>query len=144
MGSESLNENKVIGPDKLSAIILKKLAAELAIPFAKFLRRILSERRWPDAWRLHYLIPIYKKNSVYQPGNYRGIHLTSILSKVAERVAEWAGNVMRLNRPDKAAVSNADATGGPGQGERRSGMRQTGGTYFAGGPSTPFHQPQNQ
>jgi len=30
--------------------------------------------------------PLYKKKSVYQPGNYRGIHLTAQLSKVVERL----------------------------------------------------------
>ena len=29
---------------------------------------------------------IYKKGSAFQPGNYRGVHLTSILSKLAEKV----------------------------------------------------------
>ena len=35
--------------------------------------------------RNHLLIPIYKKYSVYAAINYRGIHLTTILSKVVER-----------------------------------------------------------
>jgi len=36
-------------------------------------------------WRLHHIVPIYKKGAPADPKNYRGVHLTSILSKVAER-----------------------------------------------------------
>ena len=32
------------------------------------------------------IVPIFKKGSAFNAGNYRGIHLTSVLSKVAERV----------------------------------------------------------
>ena len=32
------------------------------------------------------IVPIYKKGSAFVAGNYRGVHLTSVLSKVAEKV----------------------------------------------------------
>ena len=32
------------------------------------------------------MVPLYKEGSRFDPCNYRGIHLTTILSKVAERV----------------------------------------------------------
>ena len=32
------------------------------------------------------MIPIYKKGPVHRSGNYRGVYLTSIVSKVVERV----------------------------------------------------------
>jgi hypothetical protein len=32
------------------------------------------------------MVPLYKKNDVYQSKNYRGIHLTTQLSKVVERL----------------------------------------------------------
>ena len=35
---------------------------------------------------MHWVIPLFRKKSVYDPANYRGIHLTSQISKVAERV----------------------------------------------------------
>jgi hypothetical protein len=35
---------------------------------------------------LHNICPLYKRKSAFQAGNYRGVHLTSILSKVAEKV----------------------------------------------------------
>ena len=34
---------------------------------------------------VHWVVPLFKRKSVYDPGNYSGIHLTSQISKVAER-----------------------------------------------------------
>ena len=41
---------------------------------------------WPHLWRQHWVCPLFKRKSVYQPGNYRGIHLTAQLPKVVERL----------------------------------------------------------
>jgi hypothetical protein len=32
------------------------------------------------------IVPIFKKGAAFKPGNYRGVHLTTILSKVAEKL----------------------------------------------------------
>ena len=56
------------------------------MPFTGICRRLFYEGCWPEAWKLHLIVPIYKKGSAFQPGNYRGVHLTSILSKLAEKV----------------------------------------------------------
>ena len=34
---------------------------------------------------MHWIHPWYKKGAASKPGNYRGVHITSVLSKVAER-----------------------------------------------------------
>ena len=39
-----------------------------------------------SAWREAVVIPLYKKKSVWNPTNYRGVHLTAQLSKVVERL----------------------------------------------------------
>ena len=49
-------------------------------------RRILHTGRWPASWKLHWILPLYKRKFVFQAGNYRGVHLTSQLSKVVERL----------------------------------------------------------
>ena len=41
---------------------------------------------WPDCWREHWIVAIFKKGAVYKAKNYRGVHLTAQLSKVAERI----------------------------------------------------------
>ena len=81
-----LREDQATGPDGLSAKFLKRLAAVISLPLAILTRRIFSEGQWPNRWRLHHIVPLFKKGSVYQPGQYRGVHLTSIMSKTVERV----------------------------------------------------------
>ena len=82
---EKMNESKATGDDKISAAILKRLASCLAAPFTQVCRRLLYEGCWPSAWKLHLIAPIFKKGSAYNAGNYRGVHLKRILSKIAEK-----------------------------------------------------------
>ena len=42
----------------------------------------------------HWIIPIYKRNSPSLATNYRGVHLTAILSKIAEKMI--GGPVMKF------------------------------------------------
>ena len=81
-----LDVAKATGPDSLPARILKEVAKQIYMPLIVLCRRILIEGHWPATWRLHRLCPLYKRNSVYDANSYRGVHITSILSKVAERI----------------------------------------------------------
>ena len=83
---KKLDESKATGEDKISAAILKRLSDCLAVPFTQVCRRLLYEGCWPRVWKTHLIVPIYKKGSAFNPGNYRGVHLTSILSKLAEKI----------------------------------------------------------
>jgi len=66
--------------------MLREVAQQKYMPLIVLCRRILIEGHWPATWRVHRLCPLYKKLSVYDANNYRGVHITSILSKVAERI----------------------------------------------------------
>lgn len=81
-----LKEDKATGPDLLAATVLKRCAKTLALPVAKLARAMLAAGRWPEEWRTHWVVPLYKKKSVYDPANYRGVHLSAQLSKVVERL----------------------------------------------------------
>ena len=81
-----LDESTATGGDKISAGILKRLGHVLAFPFTRVCRRLLYEGCWPKIWKHHLIVPIFKKGSAFVPGNYRGVNLTSVLSKVAERL----------------------------------------------------------
>lgn len=83
---KQLNEDKATGPDNLSARVLKQCAEQLGLPIARLTRRILNSGVWPEAWKVHWIVPLYKKKAVWDPSNYRGVHLTPQLSKVVERV----------------------------------------------------------
>ena len=81
-----LDESKATGYDRISASILKRLGDLLAMQFTRVCRRLYYEGCWPEIWKLHLIVPIYKKGAAFNPGNYRGVHLTTILSKLAEKV----------------------------------------------------------
>ena len=72
---KALNSRSATGPDGIGVQVLRECAEELALPIAILLRRILV-----------WLVPIFKKKSRADASNYRDVHLTAQLSKVAERV----------------------------------------------------------
>ena len=74
------------GPDGLPARVLRECAEELALPVTLLVRRLLRCGRWLTRWRLHWVLPLHKRKAVFNPSNYRGAHLTTVLSKVVERV----------------------------------------------------------
>ena len=79
------------GPDKLSARIFKECAEELALPIVLVARRLLSLAEWPKSWRFHWVTPLFEKSARSDAGKYRGVHLTTVFSKVVERLI---GNVL--------------------------------------------------
>ena len=70
----------------ISASILKRLCDCLAVPFTIVVRRLFYEGCLPSAWKYHLICPIFKLGSAFVPAGYRGIHLTTVLSKVAEKI----------------------------------------------------------
>ena len=83
---KSLDVRKATGPDHMPARLLVNIATCIYKALSILCRRILFEGRWPECWRKHYLVPVFKRKEVFLCKKYRGIHLTSIMSKVAERV----------------------------------------------------------
>ncbi len=80
-----LKVDSATGPDEIAARVLKRCHHELAYPITLVIRRMLSEGRWPLCWRFHNIVPLHKKKARSDPKNYRGVHLTSQVSKVVER-----------------------------------------------------------
>ena len=81
-----LREDSATGPDGLPTRILKQLAVELAPPVAMLAAKILQEERWPEDWKLHWIVALHKRSSVFEAKNYRGVHLTPQISKAVERM----------------------------------------------------------
>ena len=81
-----LKEDSATGPDHLAAKVLKKCAKVLGRPVARLARLLLNTGRWPTLWRVDWVFPLYKKRSVYDPANCRGLNLTSQLSKAVKRL----------------------------------------------------------
>ena len=65
---EALDVNSGTGPDLLPALILQYYCAkECSAPVFKLLERILDTVEWPRCWREHWVAPIYKRHTVFQP-----------------------------------------------------------------------------
>jgi hypothetical protein len=82
----NLRNDSATGPDGLPTRILKECAKVLAKPFRIVAKLILAQSRWPEAWTMHWIVPLHKRKNVYDAVNYRGIHLTAQLSKAMERL----------------------------------------------------------
>ena len=82
---KDLREDQATGPDKLGARVLRRCAAQLVRPITVLARRILNEGVWPRVWKMHWVSPLHKRGSVFDPEKYRGLHLTPVISKVVER-----------------------------------------------------------
>ena len=83
---QKLEVDSATGPDGIATRVFKMCADALALPIAILLRRMLVCGCWPTIWCEHLVFHLYKKKARSDPANYRGVHPTPQLSKVAERV----------------------------------------------------------
>lgn len=83
---QALDVNKSAGPDGIPPIVLRNCALSLATPLSKLFHSLFSTGQFPDLWRTANVQPVPKKGDRSDPTNYRPIALTSILSKVMERI----------------------------------------------------------
>ena len=74
------------GPDSLGTRVLSRFHKEFALPLVLISRQILSSGCWPKPWRDHWVFPLYKKRCKATPGNYRGIHISTQMTKACERL----------------------------------------------------------
>ena len=72
-------------PDSLSSRVFKELRCVLMVPLLILCRSILQFRSRPTIWKKHWVFPLFKKKNPHDKRNYRGLHLTSQLSKIIER-----------------------------------------------------------
>ncbi len=103
---KNLKPNKASGPDRINPRTLKKTAEALSPILVKFFNKCLEMEQFPDKWKLANIIPIHKKGSHDQVGNFRPISLLSCLGKVFERcVAKYLLNFFK----DHKIISRAQA-----------------------------------
>lgn len=81
-----LNQDKTPGADGLHPAILKNCA----LPLSQYLEPIFTNSYLngtiPRLWKEANISPIHKKGSRLEPSNYRPVSLTSVVSKVMERI----------------------------------------------------------
>ena len=83
---EDLDGDKAMGPDEVSARLLKVCREELIEPIYDIIRCSLETGEVPVEWKRAEVIPIYKSGRREEPLNYRPVSLTSVVCKICERV----------------------------------------------------------
>ena len=81
---KGLSPRKVTGDD-LPARFIRDGAEGIAHPISYIINLSLKTGVVPDEMKNARVIPLYKKNSKLEPGNYRPVSILSTLSKILER-----------------------------------------------------------
>ena len=79
--------NSAAGPDNIPAAVYKRCAAMLARPLLHLFQQSLYGGTVPAAWKVAKVCPLYKgKGKRSSASSYRPISLTSVASKILERL----------------------------------------------------------
>ena len=84
--TRKLRKNKSCGPDMVPPALLANLATSLAEPLSILFNSFMSVGRVPHDWLHAVVTPIYKGGDASSTTNYRPISLTSVVSKIMERI----------------------------------------------------------
>ena len=77
---------KSAGPDKIVSEMLKYVDQNVADFLVQLFNKLYDEGIFPKEWSKSIIVPIHKKGDANIPDSYRGIALTSVLSKVYTRI----------------------------------------------------------
>ena len=77
-----LKNNKSAGNDRILNEFLKTGKSFLLPYITKIFNMIFINGFYPSSWRLNTLTPVYKKGDKNNPENYRGIAVSSSISKL--------------------------------------------------------------
>ena len=83
---KKLNASKSQWPDNLHPKLLLETFDEIKVPLTEIFRKSLQEGQVPTDWKLANIIPLHKRGSKSSPEKYRPISLTSVVSKIIEKL----------------------------------------------------------
>lgn len=78
----SLNTKKSTGPDNIHPSILKSCAQTLAPQMTSFFNRSLELGRYPEAFKIGHITPIYKSGLKNVASNYRAVSVLPTVAKL--------------------------------------------------------------
>jgi len=73
-------------PEGYTPYMLSRVLPALSAPLSTIFQSFMSSGNIPDSWRHSVITPIFKKGLASDPNNYRPVAITSIFSKLMERV----------------------------------------------------------
>jgi hypothetical protein len=80
-----INVNKATGFDGVSVNIMKIAKPVIVKPITKLINKSISSAKFPDNLKEAQVVPLYKKNSQLEAGNYRPVNILLVVSKFFER-----------------------------------------------------------
>ena len=90
---KELRLQKALGPDSITATILKTCAEQVATLLQLIIQKSLDTGELPLDWQKASVTPIFKTGSRSDPANYRPVSLTSIHCRMLEHIVHT--NIMR-------------------------------------------------
>ena len=81
----SLDPKKAIGLDSLSSFFLRDGAESVSLPVLHIINISILTETVPESFKEARVVPLFKKGSKLDPGNYRPMSILNVLSKVLER-----------------------------------------------------------
>jgi hypothetical protein len=98
-----LKSGKSAGPDKIVAEMLKHANTVIIDFLTRLFNQLFENATFPSEWAKSIIIPIHKKGDVNNPDNYRGVALTSIVSKVYthilnKRLTTWSQREEKISK----------------------------------------------
>lgn len=86
--AKQLKNKKSSGLDGVSNWLLKKIVTEICEPLAHLANVSFDSGAFPKIFKIGVIKPLYKKDSIYDIGNYRPVTLLSSISKILEKLFE--------------------------------------------------------
>lgn len=83
---KKVNSCKSTGLDKLPAKFIKEAAPVITRPLTHIINLSIKSGQVPDDMKSARVVPIHKKNSKTEAGNYRPVSILSVMSKIIERI----------------------------------------------------------
>jgi hypothetical protein len=82
---QSLDPNKAVGLDDISSKFLKDGACSIVKPVSHIVNISIITETVPLCFKQARVVPLFKKGSKLDPGNYRPVSILNVLSKILER-----------------------------------------------------------
>ena len=83
---QNLRNKTSSGYDNINNLLLKQLAAHIAVPLEIIFNKSIEEGKFPESMKKADIVPLYKNKDKQECSNYRPISLLITLSKLLEKI----------------------------------------------------------